>query len=266
MVAHNNGKPAPQKACKKASKSPPQKHSHKKHVASANSTLSAGRHPDLRHIYNDEAVKEIAAECGVIPPELYGELKLFLIDAAEKYRDVPRVQSREERLIAMRDKFEHIETAGCEFLAVLSELTTDERWHLWAPEWDNPALPDFIYENVNITGYPSQYDTEVSFYAVLNAFQKRIESMKSRLVHVKNVGGRPTKDALAYWAVAARDFFEDKLKRKFNYYERYGQRKSAAFKFMSAAIRLIDNDVTDARIATAIKSAAPRSKNEGTAL
>ena len=253
MAAHDNGgrtsRKSPKKASKKSSRQPPGKK----------------RRSSLKRIYNDEAVKKIADECGVIPPELHGELKSFLIDAAEKYLDVPHVLSRAERLIAMRDKFEHIETAGCEFLAALSELTTDERWHLWALEWDNLTLPDFIYENANITGYPSQYDTEVSFYAVLNAFQKRIESMKSRLVHVKNVGGRPTKDALAYWAVAARDFFEDKLNRKFNYYERYGQRKSAAFKFMSAAIRQIDSNVTGAHIATAIKTAAPRS-NKGAAL
>ena len=273
MATRHTGKPAGKRVSKLAPK-PSSRTLSRKTLRSISASASPPAHHriDLRRIYNRKNVKEIADECGVIPPELHEQLKSFLIDAAEKYLDVPHVQSRAERLTAMRDKFERIAAAGHELLTVLNELTDDDdRWHLWAPMWDDPMLPSFIYEDTNIAGYPSEYSAETSFLSALSEFQTRIESMKARLAHVRNVGGRPTKDALAHWAVVARDFFEYKLNADFNYYERYGVRKCAAFKFMKAAIRRIDGDVTDANIATAIRNACkdsvsaskPRDEVEG---
>ncbi len=264
MVTRRTDRLATKRARKKAPKPIPPKHSSKKRVSSV--VAAPLQQINADEIYTDEVIAKIAADFDIRDPKLITELRSVLIVAAKTYIAGLTHPTERGRLKNLKRTFHKLENTLCALDVMLAAMSDEERSRLWDDHWGEGEMPDFVYQQYPTIFIPKEFADEQAFLATLARLIARTGSMHDGLSRTKDVGGAPQDVALLDWVARLREFWINRLGRKFTYsairnalrspagsVQNETVPKSHAYKFCETAIKPLVPNIRRDALSTAVR-------------
>ncbi|MDE2134749.1 MAG: hypothetical protein KGJ49_09135 [Alphaproteobacteria bacterium] len=238
-----------------------------KYAPSKTSTL------EFATVYSDDFVGDLVREFGISTSEQINALEVFLRQSAHTYKTSKTRRPHDDELRILHKKLLMLSESVNNLTRQLSQLTNSERDRLWNPIWHGQQKPEIVILDPRLPvgfgrdlmryGFAEEnqeYESEHRTRDTLVELNTLILSALEDIPHKKNLGGRPSDDALLHWVVAARLFWERELGRRFSYHAipngpESTIRKSMAFRFCKRAIAPLIPKLSEQALATAMRHA-----------